>query len=197
LPVTSRIFPSAPMIPSFMRLVRLLERESRVDQRLTEPFDSGQTFPRRADAIWLLCDCTRPQGRAGQGQARSMIGRKSKFSAIADCKSRSEQTASAAITDRSLADKSPTMSSTTSTPYLPAIFLTSSTKSWVCSQSRNLLQRLANAHFTLEPAVAMTRAPCCLASWIAVEPMPLDPPCTSKVSPVRACACKHIVETVK
>jgi hypothetical protein len=34
-----------------------------------------------------------------------------------------------------------------------------------------------------EPAVASTRAPSALASWIAVVPMPLDPPCTRNHSP--------------
>ena len=34
--------------------------------------------------------------------------------------------------------------------------------------------------------VVMTEAPRALASWIAVEPMPLDPPCTSSVSPFRS-----------
>ncbi len=34
-----------------------------------------------------------------------------------------------------------------------------------------------------DPAVTMTRAPTWRASWIAIVPMPDDPPCTSSVSP--------------
>ena len=37
--------------------------------------------------------------------------------------------------------------------------------------------------FAADPAVTMTRAPTCRASWIAMVPMPDDPPCTSSVSP--------------
>ena len=40
------------------------------------------------------------------------------------------------------------------------------------------------ATFSSLPAVTMTFAPMALANWIAVTPMPLDPPCTSRVSPV-------------
>ena len=39
--------------------------------------------------------------------------------------------------------------------------------------------------FAAEPAVAMTRAPCSRASWIAAWPTPLVPAITSTVSPVR------------
>ena len=39
------------------------------------------------------------------------------------------------------------------------------------------------AHLSSLPAVTITVAPSALASWIAVTPMPLVPPCTSSVSP--------------
>ncbi len=39
------------------------------------------------------------------------------------------------------------------------------------------------SHLSSEPAVTITRAPNCLPSWIAVVPMPDEPPCTSNVSP--------------
>ncbi len=39
------------------------------------------------------------------------------------------------------------------------------------------------AHLSSLPAVTMTFAPSALASWIAVTPMPLEPPCTSSHSP--------------
>ena len=39
------------------------------------------------------------------------------------------------------------------------------------------------AHFSSLPAVTITVTPKALASWIAVTPMPLDPPWTSSVSP--------------
>ena len=49
------------------------------------------------------------------------------------------------------------------------------------------------AHFSGEPAVAKTRAPNALASMMAVVPMPLEPPCTRKVSPgLRLGAVEHI-----
>ena len=38
-------------------------------------------------------------------------------------------------------------------------------------------------HLSAEPAVAITLAPNALASWIAVVPMPLVPPCTRNHSP--------------
>ena len=38
-------------------------------------------------------------------------------------------------------------------------------------------------HFSAEPAVAITLAPNALASWMAVVPMPLVPPCTRNHSP--------------
>ena len=38
-------------------------------------------------------------------------------------------------------------------------------------------------HLSAEPAVAITFAPNALASWIAVVPMPLEPPCTRNHSP--------------
>ena len=53
------------------------------------------------------------------------------------------------------------------------------------------------AHFSSEPAVAKTRDPQADASWIAMVPMPLDPPCTSSVSPGwRAARSKTLVQTV-
>ena len=42
---------------------------------------------------------------------------------------------------------------------------------------------LQAAHFSAEPAVAKTRAPKAWASWIAVVPMPEEPPWTRKRSP--------------
>ena len=41
------------------------------------------------------------------------------------------------------------------------------------------------ASFSVLPAVTATVAPTALASWIAIVPMPLEPPCTSSVSPGR------------
>jgi hypothetical protein len=41
------------------------------------------------------------------------------------------------------------------------------------------------AHFRADPAVVNTRAPKCEANWIAVVPIPDDPPWTRKVSPPR------------
>ena len=38
-------------------------------------------------------------------------------------------------------------------------------------------------HFSSEPTVVMTRAPKAVASWIAVVPMPEEPPWISTVSP--------------
>jgi hypothetical protein len=44
----------------------------------------------------------------------------------------------------------------------------------------------------------MTRAPWALASWIAVTPMPLEPPCTSSVSPAASRAIWNtFCQTVK
>ena len=49
-------------------------------------------------------------------------------------------------------------------------------------------------HFSAEPAVAITLAPNALASWIAVVPMPLVPPCTRNHSPaVEPPALEHVV----
>jgi hypothetical protein len=48
------------------------------------------------------------------------------------------------------------------------------------------------------PAVAMTRASKARASWMAVTPMPLLPPCTSSVSPAaRPARMKTLDHTVK
>ncbi len=54
------------------------------------------------------------------------------------------------------------------------------------------------ATFLAEPAVANTRAPRAFASWMAVVPIPLDPPCTSSDSP-RASRPRSntLVQTVK
>ena len=41
------------------------------------------------------------------------------------------------------------------------------------------------------PAVVNTRAPARAASWMAMVPMPLDPPCTRKQSPRRSPACMN------
>ena len=49
-----------------------------------------------------------------------------------------------------------------------------------------------------DPAVAKTRAPRAWASWIAVVPMPEEPPCTRKLSPARRRPRpKTLVQTVK
>ena len=54
------------------------------------------------------------------------------------------------------------------------------------------------AHFSAEPAVANTRAPNARANWIAVVPMPLDPPWISTDSPdVRWARSKTLLHTVK
>jgi len=42
--------------------------------------------------------------------------------------------------------------------------------------ARSAPSRSQAAHFAAEPAVAKTRAPNACASWIAVVPMPLEPP---------------------
>lgn len=39
--------------------------------------------------------------------------------------------------------------------------------------------------FSFVPAVTATLAPTALASWMAMVPMPLEPPCTRRVSPGR------------
>jgi hypothetical protein len=49
-----------------------------------------------------------------------------------------------------------------------------------------------------EPAVTATCAPLATASWIAVVPIPLDPPCTSSHSPPASRPrSKTFVHTVK
>ena len=54
------------------------------------------------------------------------------------------------------------------------------------------------AHFSGLPAVASTVAPKAEASWIAVVPMPDEPPCTRKLSPGRRRPrSKTLVQTVK
>jgi hypothetical protein len=40
--------------------------------------------------------------------------------------------------------------------------------------------------FAAVPAVVKTRAPARAASWMAIVPIPLEPPCTRKVSPRRS-----------
>ncbi len=47
---------------------------------------------------------------------------------------------------------------------------------------------LQRASFSGPPAVTATVAPAALASWIAIVPIPLEPPCTSTVSPGRTWA---------
>ena len=47
------------------------------------------------------------------------------------------------------------------------------------------------AHFFSPPAVAITSAPNARPSMIAVEPIPLVPPCTSSVSPAVRCARRN------
>jgi hypothetical protein len=41
------------------------------------------------------------------------------------------------------------------------------------------------------PAVVNTRAPARAASWIAMVPMPLEPPCTRKFSPLCSRASRN------
>src|SRR5215831_4195309 len=54
------------------------------------------------------------------------------------------------------------------------------------------------SHFSAEPAVMITRAPNDLASWIAVVPMPDEPPWTSSVSPAfNRPRSKALCQTVK
>ena len=54
------------------------------------------------------------------------------------------------------------------------------------------------SHFSAEPAVMITRAPNDLASWIAVVPMPDEPPWTSSVSPAfNRPRSKVLCQTVK
>ena len=49
-----------------------------------------------------------------------------------------------------------------------------------------------------DPAVAKTRTPRAWASWIAVVPMPEEPPCTRKLSPaLRPPRTKTFDQTVK
>ena len=45
--------------------------------------------------------------------------------------------------------------------------------------ARSAPSRSHAAHFSADPAVAKTREPLAFASWIAVVPIPLEPPCTS------------------
>ena len=53
------------------------------------------------------------------------------------------------------------------------------------------------AHLAGVPAVAKMRAPNRRASWIATVPMPLEPPCTSSVSPSwRRPRSRTLVQTV-
>ena len=53
-------------------------------------------------------------------------------------------------------------------------------------------------HFSAEPAVAITLEPSALASWIAVVPMPLEPPCTISHSPgLRPPRSNTLFHTVK
>ena len=52
--------------------------------------------------------------------------------------------------------------------------------------------------FSALPTVQKTRAPKAWASWIAVVPMPLEPPWTRKVSPLaRRPRSKTLVQTAK
>ncbi|MNV81913.1 hypothetical protein D3C71_1756100 [compost metagenome] len=62
-----------------------------------------------------------------------------------------------------------------------------------CAPSARQLSHLASV-----PAVTITFAPQARASWIAVTPMPLLPPCTSSVSP--GCSAPRwntLLQTVK
>ena len=63
---------------------------------------------------------------------------------------------------------------------------------------RSAPKRRQAALLPSEPAVAKTRAPKRLASWIAVTPMPEVPPCTSTVSPApRPAPPNRLAQTVK
>src|ERR1035437_2278172 len=54
------------------------------------------------------------------------------------------------------------------------------------------------AHFSALPAVANTLLPNDLTIWIAVTPIPEEPPCTRKMSPcVRRARSKTFTQTVK
>ena len=54
------------------------------------------------------------------------------------------------------------------------------------------------AHFCGLPAVASTLWPKAFAIWIAVTPMPEDPPCTSRLSPgARRARSNTLLQTVK
>src|SRR5260370_15659602 len=48
--------------------------------------------------------------------------------------------------------------------------------------------------FSADPAVTATVAPKCLPSWIAIVPIPLDPPCTRNVSPAASRAAMKTLE---
>ncbi len=59
-------------------------------------------------------------------------------------------------------------------------------------------ERAQAAHLSSLPAVVRTRAPKALASWIAVVPMPLEPPWTRRLSPgLRPARSKTLLHTVK
>src|ERR1039457_1702933 len=64
--------------------------------------------------------------------------------------------------------------------------------------ARSAPRRSQARHFSSLPAVANTVAPNARASWIAVLPMPLVPPCTRMLSPaVRCPSWKTLAQTVK
>src|SRR5665647_25789 len=89
----------------------------------------------------------------------------------------------------------PTTSRTTSTPRPLVSSRTRARKSserWSTTTSApSSAQRRARSG---PPAVAITRAPRAAAIWIAVVPMPPEPPCTSRVSPARRRAAATIVD---
>jgi hypothetical protein len=64
--------------------------------------------------------------------------------------------------------------------------------------ARSAPSRAQAAHFSAEPAVAKTARPIARASWIAVVPMPDDPPWTRNRSPARSPPrMKTLDQTVK
>ena len=56
-------------------------------------------------------------------------------------------------------------------------------EAWVATDRRQA------SHVSAEPAVVITRAPNALASWIAVVPMPDEPPWMSRAPAPRSCTC--------
>ena len=91
------------------------------------------------------------------------------------------------------------MSRTMSTPRPPLQAITWGRKSplrW--SMLSSAPKRCAHSPLSGPPSVEMAFKPNSRASMSAVEPMPLVPPCTSRVSPARARPVwKRLAQTVK